>query len=300
MAFTVTEIFDGGRKMRIDTALVRTYTRRFQVYTDVMNADPNEVWFYSGIPTLYAYYSTSRVTDLGAIIVDYEVEQDSSDPFNWFVTVGYSSKGPDPAQQTAGLGAGSSGTSPPNEPPLADPPQVSWSSVFDQVVLAVDRGSTPLNVQNSAGDPFSPRPTVESPRLRLTFTRSEAAFDEVERLTYVKKLNSGIYRSWPVGTVLIDNITAQRAFKNNIPYWLVTYILDFNPDGWGLSLRNRGPGFLGTASTFSTKRTCVNSGMAFTEVDLNTDGTINTTGTPNYLDFVKYESVDFTPLALNF
>ncbi|HUX15813.1 MAG TPA: hypothetical protein VMW52_05025 [Phycisphaerae bacterium] len=146
----------------------------------------------------------------------------------WRVTAEYYTPG-------GGGGAGDSTN------PLDQPADVSWG--FEQISQQVDTdlGGKPL--VNSAGEPFDLAPEISFARPVLSISRNEARFDSALAAEFCGgrgAVNSGSFRGWAKGTVLVRNISAQSQRAGDFAYDRVTYELLFDSAGWNLQPLNVG------------------------------------------------------------
>jgi hypothetical protein len=112
--------------------------------------------------------------------------------------------------------------------------------------------------------------------------------------TYRDTVNLATFFGSPPGTVKCKSITAKRAWSPNVAggyYWVVTYLFEFNRDGW--TSRPLDLGFRQLVS--GTRRQIIIDGQPATSpVPLNgSGGVLAPGGTPVFLAFELYPAANY-------
>jgi hypothetical protein len=208
---SVTELIEGRESTR-EPKGKRTYQRKYQVITDNKNTGPGAVRIASGLPSMYAPYTTSTEFDGGAIVVKKTVSP--TDEWRvWEVTVEYSSQPPDRDQD--------------DENPIDRAPRWSWS--FRPVNVVVERDKDDKLLRNSAGEVFDPPFEIEEYRLIASVQRNEVSFPVRMAFDYIGAVNSDSFLGFPKGTVRCTNLGASpQKTDNDVTYFEVSYEFEFN------------------------------------------------------------------------
>lgn len=142
-----------------------------------------------------------------------------------------------------------------SDDPLSRPRQISWAQEGETEEFARDFSSTPLFIQNSAGDPFDNNPSRERGYLTCTYVRNETTS---HFLTVILPLMAYDYvvnsASFTLGTATIPALYARLSIKDAeeitegaTTYYRVTYFFAFRQgrqgytsDGWRERYLDRG------------------------------------------------------------
>jgi hypothetical protein len=222
---------------RARSRFVRTYRRVFKVRTDDTRDGPITVMLYAcdvaGFLLGSAYFDPVGPTyDAGALLLKMDPKQDQDDPFQWMLTLTYTS---DLSRIAEEARDGSFPKSPSDTnsaiSPLLRPPKIRWGTNRYQRVWQKDLDGKV--VANSAGDPFDPPVTTDDDRPVLTVTRCMATFDIGVAYQYRNAVNSDVFMGAQPGQLkIVGTITGESAFENNLFFWDVTGSFEFNADGW--------------------------------------------------------------------
>lgn len=290
---SVTEV--AGRRITVDARWGRQASRRFRVKLSNQNEGPSYALFAAGLPRPGAFYLTDDEFDFGLRALEATVEQDTADPDIFWVTVPYSSHGPDPANQTQGGGGGGQ---PPNDNPTDTPPHWQWGKVHDTKVLYTEPNADPnivgRPIVNSAGQPFAPRPAKDASRLSLTYTRNERSFDATNMASYWDTTNDDPFLGFGSRMAKCGSITAQNDYRNGVRFYIVTYYFEFKLDRWDLHIIDAGNEYLlnGVLTNIVVDKHKV---VRF----LETDGSIKADQTtPKYKTYIGYLGKPFAPLQI--
>ena len=168
-------------------------------------------------------------------------------------------------------------------------------------------------VENSAGDPYSPRPVVQIPNDEIIFTRRQTSVD-LTRNQHKGKVNDVAFNlvgvsipqycamlsDYSFSVVIVDDAGTVEydvtyAFKTNYKKNQADNIIGFK-----LELLNAGFRFLTTANDKSTARDYINDDNTtpIEPVKLNINGTVPLTDPANYKEFLIHETEDFSTWGL--
>src|SRR5579872_1209713 len=258
-----------GRDGNVDFRRRRTYTRVFEVYT----SDPlNEAFVVStasGLPLRGQSYPF----DFFAVCISINPKQDEADPLRWEVTCKYDSH-PADMKQTQPDGS-SKKPSEQDDNPLNDPPEWKFyfettskvlRTAFNRASPAYVQGDTyytangsevsggnaaPLGnnlpgqfanmaVMNSAGLPFDP-PVEYDYALWCFSITGNLPYVDLQAMPKLKNsVNLTTWKGWPGRAVRCIGHEASTAWKNNIPYWRVSYNFCIKTDLWDLRILDCG------------------------------------------------------------
>jgi hypothetical protein len=201
-----------------------TYSRLFQVITDdpwtgakaVREAVPIAI----GEP-----YVTSTESDSASVCIGKNASCNSEDGKRWDVTVSYGDNSKVEEQN-----------------PLAEPADISWS--FAQFTRPVDIDCDSVAILNAASDPYSEPIETDDSRPVLKVTRNEAGFDPALANAYRDATNSDSFMGFSPGCCKVSNISATRTKFANPElgdfYYVTSYEIHFNPDGFDRKILNAG------------------------------------------------------------
>lgn len=188
-----------------------------------------------------------------------------------------------------------------NEPWELDP-EWSWSFENMDVPLTADAQDATRGITNSAGEPLPPTTTPIAITV-LTIRRAELDFDDSIIDDYVNKVNDATFWGRGPDKALMAGIQANPARRDNTKYWMVEYVIKFNPlpDGWKFKPLDEGTyywvGGVGTGVKVPF------GDDAFQQVvgNLNGSGGKNTNPlVPAFVDppYARYDKIDFDTLDL--
>jgi hypothetical protein len=118
-----------------------------------------------------------------------------------------------------------------NENPLLSKPVVKWSFVQFEEPIEVDRDGKPI--LNTAGDQYADPMVRNQSRPVLTITRNEVKDPSLITWRYRDTVNSTPFAGADPGMAKIEDIQADQADDPvQGKYWIVTYVIHFNPKKW--------------------------------------------------------------------
>jgi hypothetical protein len=210
-----------------DEKAKRTYTRGIGVTTDntltgIISVKVAVTGFIGGRFT--PYVDDDGLADpLGAYAERISVRQVDDDPNEWLAVVYYSSRSPNPQQNT--------------ESPTQRTPTVKWD--FVQWQRPIERDAEGFAMVNSAGEKFDPPIEIDDSRLQLTITRYETSYSPALALSYKDVVNSDVFAGCQPGQVKAKPFTSDQQFENGVYYFAVTYVFDFRQT-WKLHIIDQG------------------------------------------------------------
>jgi hypothetical protein len=299
---SVREIWS-GREGSIDQRAERTYVRAFRVVTtdphisSVVVIQAEDPVTGIAIPEIFDTYEAPNPNGAGeedtkAICYRITPRQDNTDPEVWIVACQYSN--------TADFIHGTID-------PLTRPPEVRWgkeryTKVVEQAYVNLGDANPTQAILNTAGDLFATPPTKEDMRSVLYYTRNESSFNSSSFDQYSNAVNTVKFLNRNPGIVKCEPITADQRFENNIVYWSVKYQFHINPDGWQVSVLNRGRRVRPAAGQPPVPYSNIRGGEQYaTPALLAADGTLlPPNAVPVYLKFNFYPGADLNLLNLTF
>lgn len=228
---TYSHPMDGRRAMSIDATWARRYTIIYRVVTSNARIGVQQVILQCPvrIGSTYSYGAIIDNTleiDTGSWVQTITGEPEATgDGKNWLVTVEYGPK------------------EPPTENPLDATPTVTWDFVSAEEIVDKDTDGKP--VINSAYDYFDPPLTREKRDPIVTVVRNEATFDYDLAFAMQDVISSDVFLGAAAGLWKINKITGVAAESialdgTKYTYWIVTYELQFNRNGWKRPVLNQG------------------------------------------------------------
>ena len=290
-----------------------TIERKFLVTTNSLLDGPGTVALAPGIPPLFSPYFFGAESSWFMLVRSIDCERRAPNSLWWEVTVHYES--PDPKDPQSGNGGGGHGTDAAGggggketqaqfENPLAMVPEIEiHSSQHKEIVYqGYDGSGNPIALSASNGEPFVPAPEKEASRWELRITRNESIVSPVvsTMLTYQNAVNSDIFWGASAGLVKCQSIAVQRLEKNypdgsTFPYLKVTYVFQFRPDSWDLTILDKGTYYINGSSKRIKFKTDDNQNR---EGLLDGAGGDGTGGSPHWLTLRVYPRVAFGNLNL--
>lgn len=189
------------------------------------------------------------------------------------------------------------------EPTESDPwdllPNYHWETEVQEEPVTHDALNPTLAIRNSAGEPFPP---ILAPRPFpvLVISRTELTFDPDTILNYVSFVNSQEFWGAAAGEALMSHIEARQKQYKGQRVWEVTYRIKFNrsESGWALRLLDQGT-YYWTGTVGSSTKKPFGDGF-FQQIVGNLDGSggENTTTTPEFVTWTRFDQVDFNTLDL--
>lgn len=228
-------------------------------------------------------YSAFGEDDDGSYAQRVSITEDTTagDGCTWMITVEY---GPaDPLEFT------------PTDP-MIERPKISFASNQFQVPVTVTfEDGEEVAVVNSAGDPFDPPVMVDQPRLLMTITRNEAAYNALLANDLHNAINNAPWFGLPALVWKCLNITGEQAQDpNGDRYWVVTYQFELNRDQWLVLVLDQGM----REVTSAGKKIAITDDkgqFADSPWPLNANGSKKATGQAGeFLEFHVYPEVDFS------
>jgi hypothetical protein len=283
----------------------RKYTRVFRVITNNQYDGPNVAIQAVGISRGDQYTplgsDANLEVDTNAYCNTISAVQEDGDSLGWIVTAEY---GPYSA-----LWAGGG----PDQNPLLQPIDVSWSQRTQEVAADVDVYGKPI--VNTAGDPYDP-PVMKDLIIRvLTVVRNEAAFNLslVQQYADTQAINSDAFAGYAPLFAKVESIIPKSVFHQDVGwYYQMTYTFELISPlspyaglyGWRKSVINQGIRAINTTSGALFHVTL--KGIPVTEpvlLDKNGFWKQNNPNVPYYNVYqlrpeLPFATFNFNPLAL--
>jgi hypothetical protein len=291
MAIQSVTLVPGSRTANKDAMWRRKYKRTWRVITNdptdegplILGAsDPT-----TGVHVAYignSYAPTSANRDYGAFVQSLDAQEENEDGLSWLVTAEY---GP----YDAGLFGAN---------PVEWPVKVVFKGQMREQIIYYDQAGNPL--VNSAGEPWADPVTIDDPRFSLVVTRNESisSFALNTSYTYGGTLNlnawNGITALW-AKMGIID--TGEPTYDSNSQtyYYVVTYPIEINRNGWARKVLDRGFNYVSGGSLLPI----LVNGQKPDDPQLldGSGGILAHGGTPVSITSDVVPQVDWSPLALN-
>lgn len=235
-------------RQRTASAEEITYQRVFVVESDSDAVGAREASFCSGLPFLGHAYQTDNEADPLVRCISRSAAPVDRHRRLWEVTCGYSSKHEDQDPEE---------NNDEEEQLELEPPEVTLDyghrtrAVTGASTLIDDYGAEQQNrfggATTSAGEPFDPPPEEEVDAPILTISRNELVANFQLWNDYSNSVNEDIFLGAPARTVRMA-IQARKQYKNNLRYWRVSYVMEFNDLTWDLQLLDIGSWYLETGA----------------------------------------------------
>jgi len=201
---TVTAEVPGSDTVTEDESGERELTRVFSVKCDV-GEYAYAAMRATGIPARYEQHPE----DPDAYAYKASVRSQGNERRYYHVTITYSTlKKQDPAEER---------------------PEVSWEDEEFERVAEKDRDDAAI--LNAAGDRYEEPVSFTDSRPVLRVVRNEPVFDQALAYQYNRAVNSDTFYGAAPGKMRVKITGAQR-WRDGVPYWSVTYLFRYNPDGW--------------------------------------------------------------------
>ena len=190
---------------------------------------------------------------------------------------------------------------PENDPPNFITPSWSWGFEVVEEPLLEDAIEDDKPIENSAGERF---PTVTAPVAVpvLTIKRNEFDFSGERILTYLNHVNSDEFWGADPYQAFMAGVTASQTTVNEQKMWEVQYIIKFKMDeyGWRLRLLDHGHYSKGAPDIDGVyaKQPFGDTAQQQLLGNLDGEGGPNLGDKPVFLQFNKYEKIDFNDLNL--
>lgn len=213
-----------GRKYSSDENLQRTYTRRFQAFTDSGSDEGVTVTI-----AVAAAFSLARGVayplDSQSFVKHWDAEcltEGVDNEYEWVVNFYY---GPDQYSTT--------------QNPINKPLDIKWSGSKYQE--NIDRDVFDVPILTAADMPYADPIERDASRSLLTITRNEASFNDNIAAYYRDTINADYWYGKAPGTCKVEDIQAETQYDNTYGlYWQCKYIFAINNDGWDRILLNAG------------------------------------------------------------
>ncbi len=271
----------------------REYTREFDVLTDSVYYDPISVAVASGMPSIGTPYLTQLSIDLGSVVISVDPKQNDKVREKWTISVKYSSDLPGFKGQ--GDTPGNTNKSPEQRPPI-------FSLKYRKEQVSVFKDLSGNLYKNTAGQPFKPARVrnysvaligVEKYYLTPAFSHS---------VNILQSVNDSTWNGFPSETVLLENVTEDSSFVNNIEVWKYNYEFAIAPNIFPYMGDNDTYGKWNPTRILSQGSQELNAGKLQPKRDKGTtlqgpfllDVNGHFTDTPYYQEFIEYENIDFS------
>jgi hypothetical protein len=277
-----------SRSLSIEANGKRAYTAHWRAETgnSQVGAKAVEGDFPVKLGMTYAHFDESDDNSYAQRVT---VSEDTAagDGCQWVITVEY---GPaNPLEFTP-------------QDPMIERPKISFASNQFQVPVTVTiEDGEEVAVVNSAGDAFNNPPVlVDQPRLLMTITRNEPAYDPLLANDLHNAINSTTWFGLPALVWKCLNITGEQATDaNGDRYWVVTYQFELNRETWLVLVLDQGMREINAAG----KKVAItdDKGQFVDEPwPLNADGSKKATGQAGeFLEFHVYPEIDFSIFNLD-
>lgn len=287
-----------------------TIDRMFLVTTNSLLDGPGTVCLAPGIPLLFSPYYFGNEGSWFMLVRSVSAERKGPNSLWWTVTVHYESPDPKDSQSGSGSGKADAGggggkeTPAEFENPLLMVPEIEiHSSQHKEIIYqGYDNSGNPIALSASNGEPYIPAPERDAARWELRITRNESIVSPIvtTSLTYQNAVNSDTFWGASAGQVKCQSIAVQRLEKNypdgsTFDYLKCTYIFQFRPDSWDLTILDKGTYYINGSSKRIKFKTDDNQNR---EGILNGSGGDGTGGAPVWNTIRIYPRVAFGLLNL--
>lgn len=306
MTVTVRGIKKGGGVEGSQSIEQDEYTVIYYVVTDERRDGPRTIMTAFGIPNIGDTYVAGHDFDNAAVVIDKSARQRDDCPFEWDVTVTYS-------------------TAPESDPsafaqdnPLLQPAEISYGFQARRVLIPGSYND-PLGPPNDNawqqgifapnGELFDPQPEWELYEPVLTIKRNLASISGAAFMSLANCVNSDVYQNAQPRQLRMLAPTAVRKWHRNVPpmggfYWEATFAMAFRWETWDIQVLNQGTYYFTggkPASVWSTtvaRKTKTDDHGNPLIVNLSTNGDINTTTTPTFFRRRVAREISFSNLDL--
>lgn len=192
----------------------RTGSRSFQLFSSIINENPETVYSYGSLPALGSGFPG----DSGCLLKKKSAVMDASgDRTRWIVHCDYDSILPNPEQT--------------NKDPTARNPKWTFGVAKYMKPLQYDRLGVPF--MNSACMPFDPPYEIEESRPTIEIEIAKATLDYNFVTSICGCLNNDTWNGFTRWQVKCESATATQNWENNIFYWQYKYNLTISaPEAW--------------------------------------------------------------------
>ena len=263
-------------KQRVDTTHRATYV----VQMDSESARENSVANVAGVPRI----GTPSPIMLGAYCVSRDISEIGPKTFEVEAEFSTNIEG---------------GNQPDDRKPWDRTPEWSWSFETTEEPMLTDAQNNSKAIANSALEPLPPvTQLVAVPVLQIK--RTELSFNGQTILDYVNRVNSSAFWGASANQALMAGINASQKQFDSFRVWEVTYTIKFKVDTYGWKLRLLDQGTYYWSGAVGTSQKIPFGDAAFQQVvgNLNGSGGENTTTTPSFVTYNRYDDANFNNLKL--
>lgn len=191
------------------------------------------------------------------------------------------------------------GEAPNGDPPWNRTQKESWSFETIEEPLLVDAQDNSEPIANSAGEALPPVGVPVAIPV-LTIRRTQQTFNPQTILDFVNHVNDATFRGAAAGQALMAGIQADPAEIQGTSVWEVVYSIKFKMDQYGWKLRLLDQGTYYWSGAVGTSQRLPFGDDAFQQIIGNLDGSggKNTTATPEFVEYNRYDEADFSTLSL--
>lgn len=205
----------------------RTHQRMFRVTSDTATEDPYDVARASAGGTSIPSIGDAHPNDASAFVSNIgPPNRDKDNRKLWTVGVEYETLSADT----------------PEENPLNEDALVEWGFTAYQKIIAKDAGGEPI--LNSANDPYDPPLEGEKYRLNVRIQRNESSFTPGTADGHINTVNDAEVTvagfTVAAGKALMKDFSGRSAERSGTSYWVVTYLIEFDPSSWQVELLDHG------------------------------------------------------------
>ena len=271
-----------------DDKNVRNYTLVYQAFCD--SKSDSVVSVLSAFPNGFSVYGPDPLCTLKRREASQNKAEENSSV--WTVTLEYSSDTGDPADS--------------QDDPLDEP--TKWSRITSKGEIPFTEDILGDAVVNAAGDAFDPPIMIDDSKTIFRAVKNYPGFDDNQVEGYVNTTNSATFLGKAAGLLRCSSIDVEKAFKNNVAYYVYTFEFEYDRNGWAVTPLNEGYYAIDLTQEDSAGdplkyRVLDEDGQPLqTTTKLTADGVkIAYDALPAaavYLEFVAYEETDFNDFGL--
>ena len=306
MTATIRGISPEGRSghLSLGAHIEREFTVVYKVTTDDRNDGQMEVSTAFGVPQMADVYQPGNEFDPATIVIDKNIDQVAGNPFEWEVTIVYSTEW--------GESGGSSSPPTANDNPLAEPIEITTGFVNRRVMPAghFTTASSPttgkdweVGILAPNGEAFNPAPIIDLAEPTLNVKRNVQSINREELRVLANSVNSTQFDGADSRCLRMSPPTAQSKWHKLVgQYWTLSYQLVYRWETWDIQLLNHGSYYWPTPGkpddvTSSTPLVKEVNGFPVL-VNLTTAGMINTTATPTFTRIRYYRELEYNALGI--
>ena len=191
---------------------VREFTDVYQIIIDNPHDSGAVALAGPGVPQRHAQHPDDS-GPFGAFVISRSASQESPRKYHAFIR--YSSRINEEQQE---------------ENPLNQPVRRRWRAVRASKIATEDRDGN--KILNKAKVPYDPPYEKRVSHMAMEFVRNESFFDGSIAQEYMDRVNNAAFSGAAAGTLIVGEINAEEAFFQGQSYWIVSYLLEYDPDGW--------------------------------------------------------------------